>query len=306
MRTRIRTMLSLGILAMVLGTTGYLWWRHGTVEPLPEGLIQANGRMEAGHYTVASKVAARVAEVRVQEGDTVAAGQVVVRLEAREIQARVLRARRSLEAARAEVRAAEAAERQASRDARRLRRLAAEGSVSERDAERAELDRQVARDRLAAARAQVGVAEAALAEAEVLLAELEIAAPAAGVVATRVVDPGDVVAAGAPLVDLVDLDRVYLKVYIPERWIGRLRLGLPGRVWVDAFPDTPFPATVRYISPRAEFTPREVQTPEERVKLVYAVKLYLDANPDHRLTPGLPADAVIRWREDAPWAAPRW
>ncbi len=164
----------------------------------------------------------------------------------------------------------------------------------------------MARDRLAAARAQVGVAEAALAEAEVLLAELEIAAPAAGVVATRVVDPGDVVAAGAPLVDLVDLDRVYLKVYIPERWIGRLRLGLPARIWVDAFPDTPFPATVRYISPRAEFTPREVQTPEERVKLVYAVKLYLDANPDHRLTPGLPADAVIRWREDAPWAAPRW
>ena len=302
MRTRIRTMLSLGLLAMVLGTTGYLWWRHGTVEPLPEGLIQANGRVEAGHYTVASKVAARVAEVRVQEGDTVAAGQVVVRLEAREIQARVLRARRSLEAARAATRS----DTEPSAARRRLRRLAAEGSVSERDAERAELDRQVARDRLAAARAQVGVAEAALAEAEVLLAELEIAAPAAGVVATRVVDPGDVVAAGAPLVDLVDLDRVYLKVYIPERWIGRLRLGLPARIWVDAFPDTPFPATVRYISPRAEFTPREVQTPEERVKLVYAVKLYLDANPDHRLTPGLPADAVIRWREDAPWAAPRW
>jgi len=74
----------------------------------------------------------------------------------------------------------------------------------------------------------------------------------------------------------------------------------------DAFPDEPFAATVRYIASQAEFTPKEVQTPDERVKLVYAVKLYLDANPDHRLTPGLPADAVIRWQESASWAKPRW
>ena len=63
---------------------------------------------------------------------------------------------------------------------------------------------------------------------------------------------------------------------------------------------------MHYIASRAEFTPKEVQTPDERVKLVYAVKLYLKSNPDHRLTPGLPADAVIRWREDAAWAKPRW
>ena len=63
---------------------------------------------------------------------------------------------------------------------------------------------------------------------------------------------------------------------------------------------------MRYIASRAEFTPKEVQTPDERVKLVYEVRLYLDGNPDHRLTPGLPADAMIRWRDEAPWARPRW
>ena len=123
---------------------------------------------------------------------------------------------------------------------------------------------------------------------------------------TRMTDVGEVVAAGSPLVTLVDLDRLYLRVFVSEIQIGSIPLGLSARIYTDAFSSKPFPATVRYISSRAEFTPREVQTPEERVKLVYAVKLYLDANAEHRLTPGLPADAIIRWRDDVPWAEPRW
>ncbi len=104
----------------------------------------------------------------------------------------------------------------------------------------------------------------------------------------------------------MDLDRLYLKVYVPERQIGKLRLDLPARVYTDAFPQQPFAARVRYIASRAEFTPKEVQTTDERVKLVFAAKLYLDENPEHRLSPGLPADAVIRWKEDTPWERPRW
>jgi HlyD family secretion protein len=114
------------------------------------------------------------------------------------------------------------------------------------------------------------------------------------------------VAAGTPLFDVVDLDRLYLKVFVPEAQIGKVRLGLPARIHTDAFPERSFAATVRFIASRAEFTPKEVQTPDERVKLVYAVKLSLEDNPEHRLTPGLPADAVIRWRDDVAWRAPRW
>jgi HlyD family secretion protein len=156
------------------------------------------------------------------------------------------------------------------------------------------------------AQATVRHAEAGHQEAVTTKADLTIWAPTDGVVMTRTTEEGEVVAAGSSLITLVDLDRLYLRVFVPETQIGMLRLGLRAQIYTDAFPDKPFPATMRYISSRAEFTPREVQSPEERVKLVYAVKLYLDANPDHKLTPGLPADAMIRWKDGAPWTRPRW
>jgi HlyD family secretion protein len=149
-------------------------------------------------------------------------------------------------------------------------------------------------------------AEAKLEEVESILADLTIRAPSDGTITTRIVDVGEVVPAGAPLFEMVDLDRLYLKVYVPEIQIGKVRLGLPARIFTDAFPEQPFPAVVRYIASRAEFTPKEVQTPDERVKLTFAVKLYLEANPDHRLTPGIPADAVIRWNDNVEWKTPKW
>lgn len=232
---------------------------------------------------------------------------------------------------------AEATSLQARRDAERATSLAAQGFASRQLGERAQLvsdaataELMSAREGLAQSRRQLDIArlgdrqvrareaermalqaqlrqaKASLAEAESLLADLTITAPSAGVVAVRVREPGEVVASGAPLLELVDLDQLYLKAFVAEREIGKLRRGLPARIHTDAFPDQPFTATVRYISSRAEFTPKEVQTPDERVKLVYAVKLYIDANPGGRLTPGLPADAMIRWKEGAPWTKPRW
>ncbi|QDV42337.1 Cobalt-zinc-cadmium resistance protein CzcB [Stieleria neptunia] len=149
-------------------------------------------------------------------------------------------------------------------------------------------------------------AEAGVAEAQSNLDDLTITAPATGTILSRFVDQGEVVNAGTPLLDLVDLDRLYLQVYVPEPLIGRIRLGLSAKVYTDAYPDQPFNATVRYIASEAEFTPKQVQTKDERVKLVYAVRLYFNENPEHRLTPGLPADAIIRWIEETPWTPPRW
>ena len=155
-------------------------------------------------------------------------------------------------------------------------------------------------------KARQAESEASLAEAQSMVEDLSIVAPSAGTIVSRFVDRGEVVGAGSPLFDLVNLDRLYLQVYVPEPQIGRLRLGLSAKVYTDAYPDQPFDATVRYIASEAEFTPKEVQTTDERVKLVYAVRIYFDENPDHRLTPGLPADAVIRWKEKTPWVKPRW
>lgn len=159
---------------------------------------------------------------------------------------------------------------------------------------------------LAALEAAQGQAEAHVREVEALLDELTISAPLSATVTGRFVNIGDVVNVGTPLYELVDLDHLYLKVYVPEAEIGKVRLGLPAQIFTDAFPGRAFPATVRYIASRAEFTPKEVQTPDERVNLVYEVRLYLDSNPQHRLTPGVPCDAMIRWRADAPWRQPHW
>ncbi len=339
-------------------------WTSG----LPDGLIQANGRIEGDHVTVASKFPGRIQQLQVREGDTVQAGQVLLRLDDTQTRARVEQAKRAFEALEAQVQAAhtslavlnlevplaieaadaavasaraavgkaEAVEYEARRDVERLRPLAAESATSQQQLDQAEMKWAVARKEIVAARsalveatkrlaqAELGwkrirakeaevaalerqrdQAEAALTEAESVLADLTIVAPASGTVTARMVDVGEVVSAGAPLLELVDLDRLYLKVYVPEVQIGKLRLDLPARIYTDAFPDQPFEAVVRYIASKAEFTPKEVQTTDERVKLIYAVKLYLKENPDHRLTPGLPADAVIKWRDDVAWAKPR-
>ena len=127
-------------------------------------------------------------------------------------------------------------------------------------------------EEIAALERQRDQAEAVLNEAQSILADLTILAPADGTVTTRMVDVGEVVAAGTPLFEVVDLDRLYLKAYVPEVLIGKVRLGLPARIYTDAFPEQPFDATVRYIASKAEFTPKEVQTPDERVKLIVSAE----------------------------------
>jgi HlyD family secretion protein len=339
-------------------------WNPG----LPEGLIQANGRIEGDHVTVSSKFSGRIRELLVREGATVAAGQVLIRLDDSQIQARADQARHAAKAHEAQVQAAHmtlavlnldvplaieradaqvekakdvvskalSVEREARSDAQRFRHLAEKDEASIQQRDQATMRWEVAQKDIASARsaliqatkelaqAELGwkrilakeldvnalerqrdQADAVLNEAESVLQDLTITAPTGGTVTTRMIDVGEVVAAGAPLLELVDLDRLYLKVYVPEVQIGKLRLDLPARIYTDAFPEQPFEAMVRYIASKAEFTPKEVQTPDERVKLIYAVKLYLKDNPDHRLTPGLPADAIVRWKEDVAWARPR-
>jgi membrane fusion protein YbhG len=368
MKTSKRHVLVIVVLVALLGG-GYLvlgagFWNRG----LPEGLIQANGRIEGDHLTVASKFPGRIQELLVREGDSVTTGQVMVRIDDVQTRARVDQARHGWEATEAQVQSAhtalavlnlevplaiesaqshvdeakavlektKAVEQEARLDEQRLRSLLPEQAVAQQQYDQAlarwnvaKSEVQVARSTLAKttkelAQAQLGwkrihakekeVAamesqrdqlEAVLNEAESVLADLTIHAPANGTITTRMVDLGEVVSVGAPLFEIVDLDRLYLKVYVPEIQIGKIRLDLLARIHTDAFPDQPFDATVRYIASKAEFTPKEVQTPDERVKLIYAVKLYVKENPDHRLTPGLPADAVIRWKEGIAWMKPK-
>ncbi len=302
----IKTALSSMSIFVLIVVVALIWWLTFYEPPLPEGLIQANGRIEGDHYSVASKFSGRIAELKAREGDEIDKGQVLVLLDDTQVNAKVVQAEKGVIAANAQYSAAKVSEQQSRRDKIRLQNLLKSQTASKQVAERNVSSWRVDKERLAAAKAECGMAEAVLQEVQSIQNDLIIRAPAKGVITTRMADEGEVIAAGSPLFDIVDLDRLYLKVYIPEKEIGKVRLGLEAQVYIDAFPDKPFAATVRYIASQAEFTPKEVQTPDERVKLVYAVKLYLNENPDHRLSPGLPADTVIRWQESVEWVNPAW
>ena len=125
-------------------------------------------------------------------------------------------------------------------------------------------------------------------------------APSEGTILTKAAQPGELLSPGKPLLVLGDLERPYLRVYLPEREIGKVKLGDAARVYVDSFPGRPFDAFVIEVANKAEFTPKDVHMPDERVTLVYAVKLEI-RNPQGLVKPGMPADARIRWKPDAPW-----
>jgi HlyD family secretion protein len=142
------------------------------------------------------------------------------------------------------------------------------------------------------AEAAVGEARANLRRLETQVAELTVVAPLDATVLTKAVEAGEVVAAGKPLVLLGNLDHPWIKVYVPETDLGKVKLGAPARVFVDSFPNQPFPGRVTWIADQAEFTPKNVQTTEERVNLVYAVKITVE-NAQRKLKAGMPADAEL-------------
>ncbi len=147
-------------------------------------------------------------------------------------------------------------------------------------------------EEVALAEAQLRRAQAAQALVEAQLTQLILTSPITGVVTSRSAHAGETATPGIPLLTLADLDEVTLVLYIPEDQIGRVRIGQRVEVQVDSFPDRVFVGHVATIAGEAEFTPRNVQTQEERARLVFAVKVVIP-NPDHALKPGMPADAVI-------------
>ena len=311
------------------GRVAELLAREGDVVQAGQVLLRLDDRAlkarldqaRAGEETLRAQLAAQVASLAVLRGETGAS---------------IESAKAQLDAARAEARRADAGTEQSEREARRAAELGGRGFLGPQALERADLAWRQAIDQglatqasasraaevlrdarlgpvrvrakeaeVAATRARLKEAAAAVAEAQTVVDELVIVAPLAGTVTARYGNVGEVVEAGTPLLELVDLTRLYLKGYVPEPMVGKVQRGLPARIHVDAFPDQPIAATLRYVAARAEFTPKEVQTRGERVKLVYEVRLYADADPQGRLNPGQPADGMIRWREDAAWAPPR-
>ncbi len=146
---------------------------------------------------------------------------------------------------------------------------------------------------IAQARARVAAARQSLNLSQQQLADTRLVAPFDGVVLSKSAEPGAYLLPGSPVVSIARIDRVWLRAFIGEKDLGRIRLGQQADVFIDAYPDKAYPGRVSFISSQAEFTPKSVQTFEERVNLMYRVKIDLD-NPDGELKPGMPADARIK------------
>lgn len=281
------------------------------------GIIEGSGTIEGTTVTVSAEVPGRIASVRVREGDAVGAGDTIALLDNRDHILQWRQARAQLEAAEAQLclalegsreedlTQAKAALDNAARDYERMKELLASRTATGKQFDDAEtryiaarqtyekLVRGLRANEIAALRAR---RDQASAQADLLRKKADdctILAPSRGTVTLRAVEPGEFVLTGSALARLTDLDTVRLTLYVRQADLGRLRLGQPASVSIDTENAPPLEGTVVYISPVAEFTPKNVQTREERTKLVFAVRLDVP-NPGGILKPGMPADAVIR------------
>jgi HlyD family secretion protein len=177
-------------------------------------------------------------------------------------------------------------------DAAYAKYQAADAAVAQAEAALNGLKAGATTEQIAAAQAQVAVAQAALEAAQMQLDKTTITAPVNGLIVATSVQTGELAAPALTALQLADLDQVHLTIYVPGGDLGQFSIGQAINVRVDAFPDRVFPGTIVSISDIAEYTPRNVRTPDERMKLVYAVKIKID-NPDHLLKPGLQAEAEV-------------
>ncbi len=307
------------ILVLAAGTFAY--WSYERAGRLPPGFASVNGRIEVERVDIASKLAGRVDEIRVKEGDFVEKDTIIAQLETSELQAQhdaakasVQRAVASINRAKAEIAIREAehhlSEVELERAIELERRAAGTAAlVDQRKAKHAVAEAQIllARAALEDARAARSAAEAQVAKIEATLADSTLHTPVSGRVEYKLVWPGEVVAAGGRLVTILDLTDVFMTIFLPTGQAGRLALGSEARIVFDADPTYVIPATVSFVAAEAQFTPKTVETAEEREKLMYRVKLAIDPKvlETYRkyVKAGLTGDAYVRLDPDAIWPA---
>jgi HlyD family secretion protein len=298
--------------------------------PQDDSTVFGSGTVDATEIAVSFRIPGILHSRPVEEGSRVKAGELLAALDEREPVARLHQAEAAQQAAearlrdleqgyrpqeiaeaKAQVEQAHANRANLEEEARRAEALFQGGATSQ---QRRDKDRTAAtvavqqyratQERLKllqggyrpevinAARAQLGEAQAAVAAARVAWEDLQVKSPVEGVVTRTHAEVGETLGAGRPVATVTDISRPWLRVYIPENQIGKVRLGATAKIKVDTFPDREFDGRVSYVSSQAEFTPKNVQTQEERVKLVFAVNVTLD-NRDGTLKPGMPADVTI-------------
>ncbi|WP_025130922.1 HlyD family secretion protein [Pseudomonas sp. PH1b] len=299
---------AVSLLILLVAAGGFGYWKS-LQDRLPEGLSMGNGRLEATEVQIASKIPGRLAEVRVNEGDKVLQGQLLARMDTRTLEAQrsqaeaeVVRARENLSAAEANVQLRQSELLLANQELKRSQELFKRGFASQQIIDQQQARLNTGNAAVLAAQAQVAAVKAAIGAAQAQVAQLtseiddsSLRAPIDGIIQLRLAEPGEVLGAGGRVLLLIDPNDQYMNLYLPTSVTGRLTVGDESRILLDALPNQPLPAKISFVAAKSQFTPKEVETRDERQKLVFRVKVRLTqpaAVPQAK--PGMPGAGYVR------------
>lgn len=286
---------------------------------LPDGIVKSNGRIEATQVDVSSKYAGRLAEVTVEEGSSVTQGQVIARISSPEYEAQlraakadVQKANDALAAAEAEITSRQSALEFAKSDFERGQELMKTGFITKQvfEQRKRNYDSAVAAVKSFTSQRDQALSHIANAEAEVdriqsIIDDLTLVSPRIGRVQYQLARAGEVVAAGAPIVTILDLTDVYMTIFLPAADAGRLTVGDEARIILDPVPDYVIPAKVSFVAADAQFTPKTVETTDERAKLMFRTKLKIDPQILQqfytRVKTGVRGMGFVRTKADVEW-----
>jgi HlyD family secretion protein len=290
-------------------------------QTLPDGVVKSNGRLEATQVDVSSKYAGRLSEVMVEEGSSVTQGQVIAKISSPEYEAQlraakadVQKANDALAAAEAEITSRQSALDFAKSDFERGQELMKTGFITKQvfEQRKRNYDSAVAAVKSFTSQRDQALSQIANAEAEVdriqsIIDDLTLVSPRLGRVQYQLARAGEVVAAGAPIVTILDLTDVYMTVFLPAADAGRLAVGDEARIILDPVPDYVVPATVSFVAADAQFTPKTVETSDERAKLMFRIKLKVDPQVLQqfytRVKTGVRGMGFVRTKADVEWPA---
>jgi HlyD family secretion protein len=306
---------------VLVAIVGVRWWQISQTK-LPKGIVSGNGRIEARLVDVSPKENLRVKEIRVNEGDVVKPGQVVVTMDTTTLESSLAEARASQAAAEQRLATADAnIVKQKSEidlaavERNRTSRLLKDGASSRRDLDVRNTKLQTTKATLAeaesmlkTAKEQVEVARLNAQTIQTRIDDATLRSPVVGRVLYRLADPGEVLAAGGKALTIVNLEDVYMEIYLPSDEAAATKIGSEGRITVDYDPDRAAAGYVSFVSPEAQFTPKEVETKSEREKLMFRIKIQipreLAAHYVERLKTGVRGMGYVKIDPSATW--PSW